>query len=267
MVVVVCYDDRFRLIMADPLNAMIPRCETAGQSYEFNGQNWVVMHNGLKVLMGEAEAYYANFAQILTINKGCHEPSEEFVFAKVLDRITAAHTDKSRRPTMIELGAYWSFYTMWFQRTTNGLCVVAEPEPQNLEVGIKNVQLNAMTSPLIKFVHGGVNFPGAPHLKVPELIATHLNGSELDILHSDIQGQEFAMLQECEELLQAKRIKYLFVSTHSAELHRQCTELLTRCGYRADIPATYCFDGILVATCDPTFPSIDLPDRRAHGLA
>jgi hypothetical protein len=55
----------------------------------------VFLHNGLRVL----GAYYGPFSQLLAINRGVHEPLEEFVFQEVLKRLPAA-------PSMIELGAY-----------------------------------------------------------------------------------------------------------------------------------------------------------------
>jgi hypothetical protein len=74
----------------------------------------------------------------------------------------------------------------------------------------------------------------------------------IDILHSDIQGYELELLQDVTPLLKAKKIKYIFVSTHSDKLHYDCLKILKKCNYRiiasADFETeTFCFDGIIVA--------------------
>jgi hypothetical protein len=75
---------------------------------------------------------------------------------------------------------------------------------------------------------------------------------KIDILHSDIQGFELQMLQDITKLLFQNRIKYLFISTHSNDLHYKCIKLLKECNYRiiasADFETdTFCYDGIIVA--------------------
>jgi len=53
----------------------------------------------------------------------------------------------------------------------------------------------------------------------------------LDILHCDIDYSEYNMLQNSKEIFQNKSIKYIFLATHSAELHNKCKEFLLDCGY------------------------------------
>ena len=77
----------------------------------------------------------------------------------------------------------------------------------------------------------------------------------IDILHSDIQGFEYEMLQDILILLLGKKIGYLFISTHSDELHSQCIQLLESCPYKiiasADFETeTFCCDGIIIATLE-----------------
>jgi hypothetical protein len=71
-------------------------------------------------------------------------------------------------------------------------------------------------------------------------------------LHSDIQGYELEMLHDITELLIQNKIKYLFISTHSNDLHYKCISLLQQNNYRIIASAdseieTFCFDGIIVA--------------------
>ena len=66
------------------------------------------MHNGLAVT---AQGYYGAFSDILTANRGVHEPAEERLFAAVLAQI-----DPSRAALMVELGSYWAYYSTWFSK-------------------------------------------------------------------------------------------------------------------------------------------------------
>jgi hypothetical protein len=71
------------------------------------------------------------------------------------------------------------------------------------------------------------------------------------VLHSDIQGYELKMLNGAREMFSRKDIDYVFISTHSVELHRHCIEQLVAFGYdilcSVDIPETYSGDGLIVA--------------------
>jgi len=78
------------------------------------------------------------------------------------------------------------------------------------------------------------------------------NINYVDILHSDIQGYEYEMLSDIVPLLKENKIKYLFISTHSDDIHYKCIDLLKNNNYRiiasADFDTeTFCYDGIIVA--------------------
>ena len=69
--------------------------------------DYMIMHNGLKIL---PLSYYGwPVLQMLHETKGIHEPQEEYVFQEVLKHMPEG-------AVMIELGAYWSFYSMWFNK-------------------------------------------------------------------------------------------------------------------------------------------------------
>ena len=86
----------------------IPQVPLAGSVEEgADGITWQIMHNGIKVL---AYAYYdRSNTEIVKRLWGHHEPQEEKVFHEVLKQI---------RPggVMIELGAYWGYYSLWFHK-------------------------------------------------------------------------------------------------------------------------------------------------------
>ena len=123
------YTERFIDVISDPSNAFIKRCENAGC---IEG-DCVILHNGTRVVKN---GYYGDFSDILILNKGCHEPAEERMFDMVLG-------DIPENGTMIELGSYWAFYTIWFNKTVkNAKNYCIEPELENLELGKKNCELN-----------------------------------------------------------------------------------------------------------------------------
>jgi hypothetical protein len=242
---------RFIDIISDPSNLLLTRVPNAGTEQE----NYAIMFNGVKVLKGE---YYGDFFDILYFNKGSHEPSEERIFSLVLEHIPEGGT-------MIELGSYWAFYSLSFnQKIKNAKNYCIEPSSVAMEVGKENFRLNGA---IADFTEGFIGRDSG-NLRVSEFIKE--KGIDfVDILHSDIQGYEYEMLEDCIPLLDSQRIGYLFISTHSDELHTQCKKLLTEHNYRiicsADVETeTFCFDGILVAchSSNQTIPDISLGCRK-----
>ena len=227
-------EGRFRELMSDPNNALIPRVETAGEIID----GAVVMHNGLMVLLGE-DAYYNDFADILTLNRGVHEPQEERVFMEILNTMPA-------NAVMVELGSYWAFYSMWFNRDVPGaINYMIEPDPERLATGERNFALNGRCGRFVNARIGGGEFRVHEFMRDEGIPFVH-------ILHADIQGAELEMLRDSEEALLEKSVGYFFISTHKQRLHLECREYLEDRGYAivaaADVDhETYCRDGILVA--------------------
>src|SRR5258708_32891755 len=117
-------------VIASSDNDYIPRVERAGEIT--NGKQ--VMHNGLKIYLG---SYYGpEYAKILLATKGVHEPQEERVFAEAIKTLPP-------NAVMIEMGAFWSFYSMWFKKEIkNAINYMIEPDEFNLGQGIRNFKLN-----------------------------------------------------------------------------------------------------------------------------
>jgi hypothetical protein len=223
------------------------------------------MHNGLQVLVG---GYYGNgITRMLKANKGCHEPQEEIVFDEVLKRLP-------EQSVMIECGAYWAFYSMWFLKARpKGRAFMIEPDPANLEVGAKNFAHNGCKG---VFENAGLGEAegrmddGTRIVSVPSFMLAH--GLErADVLHMDIQGAEFATLRGAAHLLQRRLIDYVFVSTHSEQLHEDCVSLLRGVGYLVEVtitPEKSCsVDGVIVAR-SPSLAGDRLPiptEKSLHG--
>ncbi len=229
------FKERFIDIISDPNNIFIKRCPDSGKVEN----NIVTLHNNIKVYKN---CYYGNFSDILILNKGCHEPAEERMFQLILE-------DISENGIMIELGSYWAFYSIWFNKVIkNAKNYCIEPEIKNLDIGKKNCLLNNVEADFT------LGFIGKNKINIPDFMKSK-NIEKIDILHSDIQGYEFEMLTDIvnkSNLLKENKIKYIFISTHSDKIHYDCIDLLKKNDYRiiasSDFETeTFCFDGIIVA--------------------
>jgi hypothetical protein len=180
-----------------------------------------VMHNGVVV---ERDAYCGRWTtEIIRCLRGHHEPQEELVFARMVERLLA--TDE--HPTMIELGSWWAFYSLWFRHALPASIVVdLEPDERFLEVGRRNFGYNRETA---TFVHGAVGpHPGGtmrflaesdgelhdvPQFDVRALMA--LGGMErVSLLLADIQGAETTLIEQLRPLVARGDIRFALISTH-----------------------------------------------------
>jgi len=227
---------RFREVISDPLNLLIERVPLAG----LVEANHVYLHNGNRVPLVGSGAYYGPFSQLLVVNRGVHEPLEEYVFQQLLRSL-------GETPIMLELGAYWGHYSMWLKKVRpQATVILVEPDAVNLTAGINNFQLNGLTG---EFIRSAV---GRQHLQV-DFFRSERQLDRLDILHVDIQGQEAEMLEGCGRTLAERRADYLFISTHSQALHEQIVRDTTAFGYRVEVSSdfdeqTTSFDGFVFAS-------------------
>lgn len=176
------------------------------------------MHNGLKVVR---DGYYGpGMTELLIQNKGCHEPQEEVVFSQLLSTLPP-------KSTMIELGAYWGFYSMWFVSTiSEGKAYVLEPDQSNLEVCRRNFKENNLAAEFSNRSIGQFD-PDVSVVTVDDLMAEHALAS-VQVLHADIQGAELEMLEGSANSLANGMIDNMFISTHSEGLHQKCIKKLKK---------------------------------------
>lgn len=227
---------RFREIISDPLNLLIERVPMAGVVQG----NEVFLHNGNRVPLSGDAAYYGAFSQILIVNRGVHEPLEEYVFQEVLKKLRDD-------PVMIELGAYWAHYSMWLKKLRpRATLVLVEPNPSNLAAGKSNFRRNGFEGEFI-------NAPVAKGQFEVDRFFHARDIRRLDILHADIQGYEIQMLDAARTTLAETKIDYLFISTHSQKLHGDVVRTLGEYGYRIEVSSdfdndTTSFDGFVFAS-------------------
>lgn len=231
---------RCREVISDPLNLLIERVPEAGL---LEG-NEVCLHNGIRVPVAGPGAYYGQFSTLLVLNRGVHEPLEEYVFQELVKHLPAT-------PQMIELGAYWAHYSMWLKKIRpRATVIMVEPDSGNLAAGQANFARNGFEG---EFIHAAV---GKGLWELDDFFATR-GLSHLDILHVDIQGAEDVLLDGGRQTLGKSRIDYLFVSTHSQALHQGVAEELIRFGYRVEVSSdfdneTTSYDGFIFAASHTT---------------
>lgn len=241
------FNERFREIVSDPLNLMIARIPEAGY---IDAIGHVFLHNGNRVPVNGPYSYYGDFSQVFIINRGVHEPLEEFCFQTVLSKIA------NPAPIMIELGCYWAHYSMWFKRVfPDGQCHLVEADAHAFEVGRNNFALNGFDGSFMRGVVCNNGFKVDDFMKQSSV-------EKVDILHSDIQGYEIEMLQGASSLLTNKRADYLFVSTHSQAIHQTALDILKIQHYRIEVSSDYdhhttSSDGFILATSPDVEPVFD----------
>ena len=87
----------------------IPKVNGAGNFFGEENE-YQMMHNGVLIKRG---SYHGEWmSEIISKLEGHHEPQEEKVFSEVLKTLCAG-------AVMIELGSFWAYYSLWFQRSVS----------------------------------------------------------------------------------------------------------------------------------------------------
>ena len=229
--------DRINLTASCTDTSHIKRVKNAGETI----RGHQIMFNGIKIHKG---CYYDELiTPIIKSLQGFHEPQEEAVFHEVLKHIKP-------NSTMIELGSFWAWYSMWFQKDTRfATNIMIEPDSKNLEAGIKNFELNNMEG---KFIKASIPAFDVLHYLFNE------NISDVAILHIDIQGAELDFIKDIQHRLDM--FEYIFIGTHDDKnIHYPLLELL-RDKHKLNIitefsmDESYQCDGLIVATRNMDFP-------------
>lgn len=256
----------------------IPKVPNAGSVVVENGQAVQIMHNGLRVVAG---GYYGEWmTSLITRLRGHHEPQEELVFDNLLRVLP-------QQATMIEVGGFWSYYSLWFlQNVPRRRAFVIEPDPNNLEIGRQNAHLNRATIEFVQGFAGPESRANAPFntestgiIQIPMInIADFIIACGIDpltVLHCDSQGAEIDVISSCEEFLRSGRIEFLVVSTHAYQLtgdpltHQRCLDAIQTAGGQVlvehDVHESFSGDGLIVAHFGPTpihWPKLSMSYNR-----
>lgn len=249
----------------------LPRVDGAGDTIERDGERLQVMHNGVVVTEG---GYYGPLSsEIIRCLRGVHEPQEEVAFDAVVRRI-ATSPPSDRPPTMIELGSFWAYYSLWFLDTfPDARSICLEPDPRNLAVGRRNFELNGRTGTFLNAAIGdGSGQPmsfapddGSEPFELPTFdlraLLAHVEVPAVDLLLADIQGGEVPLLEHSIELLRSGVVRFMVVSTHdlaitgSAMTHQHVLSMLLDAGAHIvcehSVSESVSGDGLVVAAFDP----------------
>lgn len=242
------WNKRIESVLTSKDNLRINTVKNAGKLK----RGLLVMHNGLRI---EPLSYYGYpILKMLLENKGIHEPQEEYVFQEILKQMPNG-------ATMIELGAFWSFYSMWFNKEVkcaNNYMI----EPCDLQSGIRNFKLNKLQGNFFKYYvadRNDIREDGSKVISIDNFVLEN-NISFVDILHSDIQGDELLMIRGAINLLTRRNVGYIIISTHSNELHESCSLFLEDLKYvqvcSANKQESFSWDGLLVYK-NPEYPGIE----------
>lgn len=222
-----------------------------------------IMHNGLRVVAG---GYHGEWMEkIISELRGHHEPQEELMFNALLSHCGSGSL-------FVELGAFWSYYSLWYlQAIPQSTAICVEPDPQNLEMGRRNAELNGYTD-RIRFIQSWIGEKASPsHEAIAESVGRPVTlerlemasilalsgGRTSEILHIDAQGAELGFLRSMAAVPEAGRPRFLVVSTHhvsisgSSTTHRDCLAEINHQGGKIlcehGVEESFSGDGLIVA--------------------
>lgn len=250
----------------------VPKVEHAGEVLPESPWPVQIMHNGVRVARDGYDGPW--MTDIIRKLRGHHEPQEELVFHEVLKGLGQASL-------MVELGAYWAYYSLWFrQQYPQARSVLVEPDPNNMAIGQYNFHLNGREGTFVRAFVGrepheaqpcrlesnGV-VETIPQVSVDALVKD-LGLGTIDLLLADIQGAELEMLQGMEATIARGGLRRLFVSTHDEcisgdfALHEKCLQWIKDHGGRIiaehTVYESYSGDGLIVASFGPE-PVAEVP--------
>jgi FkbM family methyltransferase len=244
----------------------IPKVADAGSIVNTVDGTAQVMHNGVLVVEG---CYYGDWmTEIIRTLRGHHEPQEERVFHEIVERVAG----DTAAPTMVELGAFWAYYSLWMlQRVPQTRAILVEPDPNNLEVARANLALNGRQAELVQAAVGAAAGPPQPFccesdgLTRPVATASirslleRFDIDRIDVLLADVQGAEVELLGGAADLL-ADRVRFLVVSTHHHLIsgdpltHERCLAALHAAGAHIiaehTVAESFSGDGLIAVSFD-----------------
>lgn len=243
----------------------IPKVKNAGKFKTIGATKYQIMHNGILV---ESGGYFGDWmSEIITTLKGHHEPQEEKIFYELLQRLSPG-------ATMIELGSYWSYYSIWFNRAIkNAVNYCCEPDPENIKLGKRNADVNKTSNMNFLQTAAGkddgvlIDFQPQENLDHPPVsvpirsidsIRAEFKIKQFDIVHMDVQGVELDALKGAEQSIRHKKVRFVIVSTHhymiseDVRIHEKCLDFITSNGGHIiaehAIHESFSGDGLIVAS-------------------
>ncbi|MGI8847283.1 MAG: FkbM family methyltransferase [Candidatus Dormibacteria bacterium] len=259
----------------------LAKVEGAGEMRQVEGSTVQVMHNGILV---ERDCYCGSWmTEIIRCLRGHHEPQEELVFSHLVGRLAATEPDAS----IVELGSWWAFYSLWFlAELPGGRAVAVEPDEAFLEVGKRNFALNGRTA---TFLHGAIGDDPSGTLRfraesdgldhsVPQYdLATLMAMAGLErvgLLLADIQGAETILIESARGLIEQGLIRFMLISTHhhsisgSSMTHQRTLATVEGLGGHViaehSVGESFSGDGLIAVSFDPRDRDLSVSISRAR---
>lgn len=259
----------------------IPKVAGAGEVGVHRGVPFQMMHNGVRVELG---GYYGRWmTEVIYRLRGHHEPQEEWAFHQLVKRLQR----DTPAPNMIEFGSFWAYYSLWVKHAIPATrCLLIEPDPTHLQVGLRNFALNDMGA---ESLHAAVGLPhgetadiaGESDGIVRALPLVSVDGlreqfamPRVDLMLCDTQGAEIAALQGCERTVADGALRFAVISTHHHSItgdpltHQRCLDILA--GYGAHILVEHTVhesssgDGLIVASLDKRDAGVTIDVSRTR---
>jgi hypothetical protein len=184
-----------------------------------------------------------------------YDITELTLIKKFEDTVLKLAEEDSVNFSMIELGSNQAYYTLLFRcilRSLNkySFCVCIEPNRAHSLRGQQHLENNGFVTYFKDWIVGDYetikqdldesNLPGGSQFllknKKPIITLAHLmklyNLENLDVLQCDVDHSEWSVLNSSKEIFQEKKIKHIFLGTHSIKLHDRCKNFLLECGYK-----------------------------------
>ncbi len=266
---------RIKMTISCSDSESIPKIPQAGEIFDGPDGPYQLMHNGIKITK---DCYGGQWTtEIIRRLRGHHEPQEEKAFNEILKYI---------RPnaTMLELGSFWSYYSLWFNKQiVNAQNYMIEPDPNNLAAGKRNFDLNSVKGSFLNAAIGKTSSDSIPFtcesdgqtrpmriISVDDFVARE-GITNIDLLLSDIQGFELEMLQGATRCIEQGLIRFLVISTHhhlfsnDPLTHQNCLYFLQAHGANIlvehKVSESFSGDGLIVASFGPedqNLPKIEI---------
>jgi FkbM family methyltransferase len=260
----------------------VPKVPDGGTLKLEGGTRTQVMHDGSRIVAGCYHGVW--MTEIIRRLRGHHEPQEELVFHRLVERLRG---DPSRPPGVVmELGSFWSYYSIWAMRALGTEAVLVEPDPGNLEVGRVNLAMNGLSARVIQAAVGGEH--GSPtqllcesdgvERTVPVVTVDGVLADQqldaVDLLMVDTQGGELDVLERSVDLLRAGTIRFIVVSTHHHAItgdpmtHQRCLQVLALAGAHIvaehTVGESFSGDGLIVASTRASDRDLVVPVSHAR---
>lgn len=251
----------------------IPKVPGAGEVFRHDGRSLQRMHQGLLV---RADGYFGNWmTETIRRLRGHHEPQEELLFHHLLP-----HCRPGTR--IVEIGAFWAYYTTWFLRAVPGSrAVCLEPDATHAACGQETLALNGHAATWVEGAAGRTHEPAVSlrresdgrTVQLPvhclRSLLDEVGSGPVELLHIDAQGAELPFLESLADPAVRGLVRFLVISTHdetisgSPTTHEDCLRMIRRLGGTVleehAVEESFSGDGLIVASLDPADAALTLP--------